>query len=178
MLKFCDSANKVKSFAQDNPEEVVRELEKEGVEAYRGATQLSTVFRTKPREETKKPTIPTGPKTPDMAYSTFPRTEVAAAVGTPSSASSSSLSSAEYFCSAPVSSRSKRTSNSLSKEKEDILFPHNAKYLIDHVLYLPVHKNVPFWYLEHICIAVEKVMKNRKGVKIEDAKNVLFRSKL
>lgn len=163
----------------DNPEEVVRELEKEGVEAYRGATQLSTVFRTKPREETNKPsTIPTGPKTPGMAYSTFPQTEVAAAVGAPSHASSSSLSFAEYLCSAPVPSGSKGTSNSLSEEKEDILFPHNAKYLIDHVLYLPVHKNVPFWYLEHICTAVEKVMKNRKGVKMKDAKNVLFKSKL
>lgn len=176
---MINSANKIQSFVQDNPEEVVRELEKEGVEAYRGATQLSTVFRTKPREETNKPsTIPTGPKTPGMAYSTFPQTEVAAAVGAPSSACSSSLSFAEYLCSAPVPSGSKGTSNSLSEEKEDILFPHNAKYLIDHVLYLPVHKNVPFWYLEHICTAVEKVMKNRKGVKMKDAKNVLFKSKL
>lgn len=32
---------------QDNPDEVVKALEKEGVEAYKGATQLSTVFRTK-----------------------------------------------------------------------------------------------------------------------------------
>ena len=170
---MINSANKIQSFVQDNPEEVVRELEKEGVEAYRGATQLSTVFRTKPREETNKPS--TGPKTPGMAYSTFPQTEVAAAVGAPSSACSSSLSFAEYL---PVPSGSKGTSNSLSEEKEDILFPHNAKYLIDHVLYLPVHKNVPFWYLEHICTAVEKVMKNRKGVKMKDAKNVLFKSKL
>ena len=81
------------------------------------------------------------------------------------------------LCARPPSAQLVQT-NAFSKEKDDILFPHNSKYLIDHVLYLPVHKRVSFWYLEHMCNAVEKVMKNRVGVKITDTKNVLFQSKL
>lgn len=169
----------------DNPDEVVRELEREGVEAYRGATQLSTVFRTQHSgEDIELKEKPEEYKTCN-AETTFPRAEVAVV---PSSAGNSwtthenlnslNMSSAEFVCSAPVAAGSNQASNSFRKEKDDVLFPHNAKYLIDHVLYLPVHKRVPYWYLEHICFAVEKIMKNRKGVKIEDAKNVLFKSKL
>ena len=87
------------------------------------------------------------------------------------------MTSAQFMCSPPSASGT-GTSSSLSREKDNVLFPHNAKYLIDHVVYLPVHKRVSFWYLEHICRAVENVMKKRKGVKIADTKNVLFQSKL
>ena len=174
---------------QDNPDEVVKALEKEGVEAYRGATQLSTVFRTKQSEETDEAAKNQERCTrPEPVYSSlFPQTEVAAAVGMASSTGdsskaigavkSSNSTSAEFVCSAP-SAGATRPSHSFSKEKNDVLFPHNAKYLIDHVLYLPVHKRVSFWYLEHICSAVEKVMRNRTGVKIEDTRNALFKPKL
>ena len=172
-------------FLQENPDEVVKALEKEGIEAYRGATQLSTVFRTKQSKETDEAEKnQEGCIRPEPVYSSlFPQTEVAAAVGMASStgeskaigaAKSSNLTSAEFACSEP----SAGPSHSFSKEKNDVLFPHNAKYLIDHVLYLPVHKRVSFWYLEYICSAVEKVMRNRTGVKIEDTRNVLFKSKL
>ena len=167
---------------QEKPDEVVKALEKEGIEAYRGATQLSTVFRTKQSKETDEAekSQERCPR-PEPVYSIlFPQTEVAAAVGMASStgdsskaigaAKSSNLTSAEFACSEP----SAGPSHSFSEEKNDVLFPHNAKYLIDHVLYLPVHKRVSFWYLEYIC----KVMKNRTGVKIEDTRNVLFKSKL
>ncbi len=179
---------------QDNPDEVVKALEKEGVEAYKGATQLSTVFRTKQsgadqvddQAKTRQDI-----KTMEPIYSTLlPQTEVGAAMGMSSSAGGTAKgngtpkarnvnetpSSAEYMCSPPISTTG--TNHAFSKEKDDILFPHNAKYLIDHVLYLPVHKRVSFWYLEHICNAVEKVMKDRVGVKIADTRNVLFQSKL
>ena len=178
---------------QDNPDEVVKALEKEGVEAYKGATQLSTVFRTKHSEadQVDRTKRREDIKTGKHVYSgLLSQTEVGAAVGMSSSAGSTASkaghalrntpnetsSSAEFVCSPPISATG--TNDAFSKEKDDILFPHNSKYLIDHVLYLPVHKRVSFWYLEHICNAVEKVMKNRVGVKITDTRNVLFQSKL
>jgi len=33
-------------------------------------------------------------------------------------------------------------------------YPHEARYLIDHVVYLPVNKSVPFHELDRICHAV------------------------
>ena len=178
---------------QDNPDEVVKALEKEGVEAYKGATQLSTVFRTKQSEADQADETKTREeiKAGKPIYSSLlSQTEVGAAMGMSSSASSAAsktapvsrnvpnemTTSAEYMCSPPISPTG--ANNAFSKEKDDILFPHNSKYLIDHVLYLPVHKRVSFSYLEHICNAVEKVMKNRVGVKITDTRNVLFQSKL
>lgn len=178
---------------QDNPNEVVKALEKEGVEAYKGATQLSTVFRTKQSDADQVDGTKTRQdiKAGKPIYSSLlSQTEVGAAVGLSSSAGTTASkvapasrnvpnempTSAEFVCSPPISTTG--TNNAFSKEKDDILFPHNSKYLIDHVLYLPVHKRVSFWYLEHICNAVEKVMKNRVGVKIADTRNVLFQSKL
>ena len=34
-------------------------------------------------------------------------------------------------------------------------YPHEAKYLLDHVIYLPVNKLVPFHDLDQICAAVD-----------------------
>ena len=175
------------NFLQDNPDEVVRELEQEGVEAYRGATQLSTVFRTKEvggREDAKKEENNVDAEL--CLANLLPETNAVTALnmssasdlpkpsGTPRSLN---MTSAQFMCSPPSASGT-GTNSSLSREKDDVLFPHNAKYLIDHVVYLPVHKRVSFWYLEHICHAVENVMRKRKGVKIADTKNVLFQSKL
>lgn len=162
---------------QDDPDEVVSALEKEGVEAYKGATQLSTVYRTKPSEavQVEGAKIGQGIKREPLYSSLMSQTEIAAGSGS-SKANVATKSSVEFVCSAPVNTAA--TNHTFSKEKDDVLFPHNAKYLIDHVVYLPVHKRVSFWYLEHICKAVEKVMKSRVGVKIADTRNVLFQSKL
>ena len=90
--------------------------------------------------------------------------------------------SPQYFCSSldKGSSASPEAKEAGKPEPEkNFLFPHNAKYLIDHVLYLPVHKRVPLWYLQKVCNAVEKVMKDRVGVKLQRDKTfVLFPSKL
>lgn len=37
-------------------------------------------------------------------------------------------------------------------------YPHEAKYLIDHVIYLPVNKTVPFHELDRICRALSVVV--------------------
>ena len=39
-------------------------------------------------------------------------------------------------------------------------YPHEAKFLIDHVIYLPVNKTVPFVELDKICAAMEIAMKS------------------
>ncbi|XP_063954050.1 uncharacterized protein LOC129258877 [Lytechinus pictus] len=36
-------------------------------------------------------------------------------------------------------------------------YPDEARYLMDHVVYLPVHKKVSFHYLEQICVVLEEV---------------------
>lgn len=69
--------------------------------------------------------------------------------------------------------------HSVVESTKGILYPYNAEYLIDHVLYLPVHKNVPLWYLDYLCAAVDKVMKNRPGVQFKNGKKtVILPSKL
>jgi len=37
-------------------------------------------------------------------------------------------------------------------------YPHEARYLIDHVVYLPVNKLVPFHELDRICHALSVAM--------------------
>ncbi|KAL3854835.1 hypothetical protein ACJMK2_014075 [Sinanodonta woodiana] len=44
----------------------------------------------------------------------------------------------------------------------DPLYPYEAKYLIDHVVYLPVNKTVPFEVLDKICKCVELAVKMSK----------------
>ena len=81
-------------FSKENPEEVVEALGTLGVDAYRGATQLSIVE-------------------PDNG--------------------DSHMSSLATFATR---------------------YPHEAKYLIEHVVYLPVNKLVPFHELDRICRAL------------------------
>ena len=38
-------------------------------------------------------------------------------------------------------------------------YPHEAKYIIDHVIYLPVNKWVPFSDLDRICTGLETALK-------------------
>ncbi|XP_062580685.1 uncharacterized protein LOC134242601 [Saccostrea cucullata] len=48
-------------------------------------------------------------------------------------------------------------------------YPHEARYLIDHVVYLPVNKSVPFHVLDQICKGLEvaiKISKNGRSVNV------------
>ena len=48
-------------------------------------------------------------------------------------------------------------------------YPHEARYLIDHVVYLPVNKSVPFHVLDQICKGLEvaiKISRNGRGVSV------------
>ena len=38
-------------------------------------------------------------------------------------------------------------------------YPHEAKYLIDHVIYLPINKHVPFSVLDKICHRLQLAVK-------------------
>ncbi|XP_072035885.1 LOW QUALITY PROTEIN: L-glutamine:2-deoxy-scyllo-inosose aminotransferase-like [Amphiura filiformis] len=90
------------------PEQVIKELNKLGVEAYRGATQLNLVYPTQQPNRCPSP---------------------------------------------PPASQ-----NAPGQEFADN-HPHEAHYLIDHVIYLPVHKHVPQYYLDQICLAVEVALR-------------------
>lgn len=52
-------------------------------------------------------------------------------------------------------------------------YPSEARYLIDHVVYLPVHKNVPFHVLDRICNCLQEAMKLSK-----DSPKVTLHAKL
>lgn len=45
-----------------------------------------------------------------------------------------------------------------SLEKFITHYPHEARYLMDHVVYLPVNKSVPFHELDRICHALSVAM--------------------
>ena len=191
---------------QDNPVEVVRALEKEGIEAYIGATQLRTVKRTQPDRCSVQPdksnsNVTGTPPNLDLSRGMLSDVEVGAAsagshcfVNKPSLQTNQSDSAEMAGCSKVtpellsngthnhINSGVDRNTNSsagIKGTKSDVLFPHNATFLIDHVIYLPVHKRVPIWYLDSICNAVEKVMRNRIAVKLKGNKGkVIIPSKL
>ncbi|XP_076440212.1 uncharacterized protein LOC143279852 [Babylonia areolata] len=56
-------------------------------------------------------------------------------------------------------------------------YPHEAKYLVDHVLYLPVHKLVPFHILNHMLSAIRTAVALDRSSGEEKVK-VFFPSKL
>ncbi|XP_038059747.1 uncharacterized protein LOC119730789 [Patiria miniata] len=86
----------------NEPEKVLKELNCRGVDAYRGATQLTCL----------DPTLADPNATDPLQF-----------------------------------------------DQAMALYPDEARYLIDHVIYLPVHKRVPYSYLDKICLAVEVVMR-------------------
>ncbi|KXJ09731.1 uncharacterized protein LOC110246607 [Exaiptasia diaphana] len=180
----------------DDPNEVRKALEKEGIEAYQGATQLRTVYKTQCDPQSKQAEKITK-LSDDLHHSrqliTSP--EVAAGVSQPyavqtthstsGSLLANGVSHTSFSSSAFIEGETKPAIGNqssvmnLKKVTKDILYPYNAEYLIDHVLYLPVHRNVPLWYLEYVCSAVEKVMKNRSGVQFKNGKkNIVLPSKL
>jgi len=88
---------------QDQPDEVVKVLNFLGVDAYRGATQLSIVE-------------------------------------------------------SDNGDHNHLLSHLSSLDKFVTRYPHEARYLIDHVVYLPVNKSVPFHELDRICHALSIAM--------------------
>ena len=85
----------------------------------------------------------------------------------------------QMYCSMKGNSRSKAShSRTINGVNRDVLFPHNATFIIDHVIYLPVHKRVPIWYLDYICSVVQKVMKKRVEIKLKNKPRIRLRSKL
>jgi hypothetical protein len=201
---------------KDNPYEVMKALANEGIEAYQGATQLRTVYKTTTSKETKDMSSTEQHNEETFANKLLPSQdlhtsnnlnttpEVAAGISQSFSSpsyysdslmtsnmtqqsfsaanSSSSYTSSTMFIEKDRKScegNTKQNAACMEKNSKDILYPYNAEYLIDHVLYLPVHKRVPLWYLEYLCITLEKVMKDRPGVKFRNGKkNIILPSKL
>ncbi|CAG5134588.1 unnamed protein product [Candidula unifasciata] len=59
-------------------------------------------------------------------------------------------------------------------------YPHEAKFLIDHVIYLPVHKLVPIYILDQMLKICSLAMKSSKqpDTRFLPTRNKLFKSKL
>ena len=60
-------------------------------------------------------------------------------------------------------------------------YPHEARYLIDHVVYLPVNKSVPFHVLDQICKGLEvaiKISRNGRGVSVRPQSKLWSQEKI
>jgi len=61
-------------------------------------------------------------------------------------------------------------------------YPHEARYIVDHVVYLPVNKSVPFHELNRICHALSVAMastgNNNEYLHSRHRTNVRLKSKL
>ena len=68
-----------------------------------------------------------------------------------------------------------------SLDKFITCYPHEARYLIDHVVYLPINKSVPFHELDRICHALSVAMASNGSSENPRARhrtNVQLKSKL
>ncbi|XP_078620811.1 uncharacterized protein LOC144887448 [Branchiostoma floridae x Branchiostoma japonicum] len=43
-------------------------------------------------------------------------------------------------------------------------YPEEARFIIDHVVYLPIHKRVPYYYIERVCKGLEEVLQKQSAV--------------
>lgn len=151
----------------DNAKEWVKDLEKERIEAYCGVTQLNLVkpknYSTEHSESnTKTSTDHSGPVNPDSDGKPHKKTQ-----DTNESCPTSSKPSDDFGC---------------INHAQSQLYPHKAKFLIDHVIYLPVQKRVPLEDLERLCHAVTKVAQCRHPGLVNAKEHVVnelqFQSKL
>jgi len=81
----------------------------------------------------------------------------------------------------PDSTGSKGSKNGLQAYAR--YYPHEARFIINHVLYLPVNKTLPFFELDKICAALEiAVRTSSNGTVFAPPRrlrpNVKFQSKL
>ncbi|XP_066263544.1 uncharacterized protein [Branchiostoma lanceolatum] len=54
------------------------------------------------------------------------------------------------------------TSHHLSEQLTH--YPEEARFIIDHVVYLPIHKRVPYYYIERVCKGLEEVLQKHGTV--------------
>ena len=81
----------------------------------------------------------------------------------------------------PDSSASKGAKNGLQAYSTH--YPHEARFILNHVLYLPVNKTLPFFELDKICAALEVAVRaSSNGTVFAPPRtlrpNVKFQSKL
>ncbi|XP_060069887.1 uncharacterized protein LOC132549917 [Ylistrum balloti] len=109
----------------DNPDTVVKILNALGIDAYRGATQLNLIE----------------PENGDESHRQQAKVN-----------SSFEHTTENYHQYYPLEALNNQHD---PLEALNIDYPHEARYLIDHVVYLPVNKSVPFHALDHICKCVK-----------------------
>ena len=57
-------------------------------------------------------------------------------------------------------------------------YPHEAKFLMDHVVYLPVNKTVPFYELDKICKALDEALSLSNGSQLPKVKHIRSKVKV
>ncbi|KAK7507964.1 hypothetical protein BaRGS_00000929 [Batillaria attramentaria] len=157
----------------ENPDNLVFLLNALGVEAYRGATQLNVV---EPHNGHPNPLLPahannstTGDKnnSAEQYHSGDSDTFVMSCAGDcPDPAETDRNDCGNQVDFAKEGTGSPQHIPTVNKQ-----YPHEAKYLIDHVVYLPVHKLVPFHQLNRMLRAVKIAVdlhrsSNGPGVKV------------
>ncbi|XP_028409080.1 uncharacterized protein LOC114531660 [Dendronephthya gigantea] len=127
----------------DNPTEWVKELEQERIEAYSGVTQLDLV----------KPKCYNQNHPPDVEHEE-------AHSECPHDVETKHKKNTNQSC-PPINNTNFSSFGCINHDHAD-LYPHKAKFLIDHVVYLPVHKRVPLKDLEYLCKCVLRVAQRRQ----------------
>lgn len=133
-------------FLQEYPNKAVDVLNKFGIEAFRGATQLTVL----------EPNIPKF-----CAICSQQQSNPQIDVESPEEGQNQNLKSTSF---AQIASRKllKSHVNMVMstdlknahlcqvqlKHKCQYIYPHQARYLMDHVIYLPINRNVPFRYID------------------------------
>lgn len=139
----------------DNPVKFTTILNDFGVDAYEGATQLNVILPSlEPVNEDLDVAISTLEMRPNDVVIHTANVELTTPL--PKSARSTLVYPAsEDLMGQVVDTRL------LSKNPNSIgfnRFPSSAKYLIDHVVYLPIHKNVPYEVIDVICDVVRHTL--------------------
>jgi len=122
-------------------------LNEAGIDAYRGATQLDAVEPDIESDLTREYHQVTTPSC--LARPEVPRNSVAGICE--SNFVSASGTHATISTLAAPTHPTLTSSNRRSREESLNLYPSEAKYLIDHVIYLPINKTVPMSELERLC---------------------------
>lgn len=131
-------------FWQKNPEEVIEALNKLGVDAYCGATQLNVVKSDRPSRNLENDSQCSKPlKNRDDIQYNCSRVDSSVFLDKKSSIAVRSASCLE---------------GDESLMKFTVQAKSEAEYLMEHVIYLPINKTVPFEEIDKICLALSQAL--------------------
>ncbi|XP_033728380.1 uncharacterized protein LOC117317635 [Pecten maximus] len=144
----------------DNPDAVVKVLNAMGIDAYRGATQLNLIE----------------PENCDTSIVEPENCGAGRIERENSGANVIKLENCNDFHHQHTTTTSRFENRHNFQKKNNPFealnrnYPHEARYLINHVVYLPVNKSVPFHVLDHICKCVKLAVCLSKNGRLPDVR--------